>query len=70
MSDRVERNWKMANAASPNVTLPPSKAYRDNWLRIFKKKSRRTSNRKSDANPKKISQKALGDLAFKMYGIK
>lgn len=64
MSDRVERNWKMAHAASPNVSLPSNKAYRDNFDRIFRKK-------KVAAKPKKkISRKALGDLAFRMYGIR
>lgn len=34
---RLERNFKMANAASPNVTPPPSKAYLDNYDSIFRK---------------------------------
>ena len=38
MSDRVERNWKMANAASENRTQPSSKAYRANYDAIFRKK--------------------------------
>lgn len=38
MSLRVERNLKLANAASPNVSLPSSKKYRDNYDMIFKKK--------------------------------
>jgi hypothetical protein len=38
MSDRVERNWKMANAASENRTRPSSKAYRANYDSIFRKK--------------------------------
>lgn len=38
MSDaRLERNWKMANAASPNVTRPPSQNYLDNYDAIFRK---------------------------------
>lgn len=40
MSDRLERNFKMAHAASPNVSLPPSKAYRDNWDSIFSRRSK------------------------------
>jgi hypothetical protein len=35
---RLERNWKMANAASDNVTRPSSRAYRDNYDRVFRKK--------------------------------
>lgn len=29
--ERLERNWKMANAASDNVMRPPNEAYRDNY---------------------------------------
>ena len=38
MSLRVERNFKLANAASPNVSLPSNQKYRDNYAMIFKKK--------------------------------
>ena len=41
MSDaRLERNYKMAHSASPNVSLPPSKAYLANYDAIFKKKTK------------------------------
>ena len=61
MSNRLERNWKMANAASESRTRPSSKAYRDNYDSIFRKKA---------AKPKQISTKELGKLGFAMYGIK
>ena len=59
MSNRLERNWKMANAASESRTRPSSKAYRDNYDAIFKK-----------PKPKKITTRELGKLGFAMYGIK
>lgn len=44
---RLERNWKMANAASSNVTPPPSKAYRDNYNSIFRKRTKTQPKPKS-----------------------
>lgn len=38
--------------------------YRDNWEAIFKRKP--APNKK----PRKVSRKALSDLAFGMYGIR
>ena len=29
--ERLERNWKMANAASDHVMRPANEAYRDNY---------------------------------------
>jgi hypothetical protein len=49
-----------------------SKKYRDNYDAIFKKQPSKDSKApvpQKDGN-KKISTKALGDLGFKMYGIR
>ncbi len=37
--ERLERNWKMANAASDNVMRPASEQYRANYDEIFRSKS-------------------------------
>lgn len=37
--ERLERNWKMANAASDNVMRPPNDQYRANYDAIFRSKS-------------------------------
>ena len=36
--ERLERNWKMANAASPNTSKPPTRVFLENYDEIFKKK--------------------------------
>ena len=36
--ERLERNWKMANAASDNVMRPASEQYRANYDEIFRSK--------------------------------
>jgi hypothetical protein len=56
----------MANAASPNVSLPPTEEYRKNWDAIFKKKKAPTKKKPA----KKITTRSLGRLGFAMYGIK
>ena len=37
--ERLERNWRMANAASDHIMRPGTKPYRDNYDRIFRKKT-------------------------------
>ena len=39
--ERLERNWKMANAASENVMRPPNSAYRKNYDAIFRAKPKK-----------------------------
>ena len=56
MSDRLERNWKMANAASSNVSLPPSKSYRDNWDAIFLRRSKNTKTKNIKCKPQNTKQ--------------
>jgi len=57
MSDaRLERNFKMAHAASPNVSLPPSKAYRDGWEAIFSRRSKNTKTQKTKCKPQNTKQ--------------
>jgi hypothetical protein len=69
MSDRVERNFKMAHAASENRTRPASKEYLANYDAIFRKK-KKVPVKKAVGKPKKISTKELGKLGFAMYGIR
>ena len=46
-NERVERNWKMANAASDNVTRPVSDVYRNNYARIKWKKTSPPTKKRS-----------------------
>jgi len=49
--ERLERNWKMANAASDNVMRPASEQYRANYDSIV------WSNRTETAQPEKTDDK-------------
>lgn len=44
--ERLERNWKMANAASEHVMRPPNDAYRKNYAAIFGKPKKRGAKKK------------------------
>jgi hypothetical protein len=37
--ERLERNWRMANAASDHIMRPANEKYRSNYDRIFRKQS-------------------------------
>lgn len=71
MSNRAERNYRMAHAASENRTRPSSKEYRDNYDAIFSKKKVASTKKKSVRKPKlrHYSLKQLSKLAYSMYGI-
>ena len=71
MSDRLERNYRMANSASENRTRPATKEYLDNYDSIFRKKKKTPAKKKSAQKPKlkHYSLKQLSKLAYSMYGI-
>lgn len=55
MDERLERNWKMATAASENKTRPASKKYLENYDAIFRKN-------KKDAKPSGRRYNSAKDL--------
>lgn len=49
--ERLERNWKMANAASDNVMRPPNDQYRDNYDAIVWESKKRSDQKADEEAP-------------------